>query len=476
MLLNLKEGTTQKGRIILMLILLITFITRMYYSTHCIWVDEARDLAVAKNIAEKLRIEHFGQPFTQHPFFYHIIIAVFMKLGMEKIAGAVTLSLFSTLLTLFTYLLGKEMYNQEVGLISAMLITFHPMIWFLSERILPDIPYVAMMTATAYYFIRWLKTNNTKMLYTTAILTGMSVFTKFPAVIMIPIFFITALLKKRHKLLINYKIYIGALLGIIAFSPYMIHSYLTTGTPFDIKEVIGWGTTPEGGVDVQSMTYYLFNILETLEKPLAIFSIMGFATMFLFKKKKVEAIFQIIWVITFFTAFSMFSVKVTRYLLPIISMLCIAGGLGIWKISKDFMAIDKIFKYAPYLLISAFLLFSIQPTISSITENAKGFCKLEEAGNWLEQHSSENDVIYAGSYVILHYYSNRNNITPYPKTQQEFESNLEEKNPKYLILDKWERTQPPWVFEYINNNRNIYKLVHYETIDNANAVEIYSKN
>ena len=75
--------------------------------------------------------------FSESPFLSHFIIAIFSFLGAY-----------------FTYLLGKFLFNEKVGIISSLLLFFSPIYFAISGQVLFDVPLTAMTVITLYFALK----------------------------------------------------------------------------------------------------------------------------------------------------------------------------------------------------------------------------------------------------------------------------------------------------------------------------------
>jgi len=451
-------------------LLILTLITRLYYNKHCIWVDEARDLDVARNIAYRFKISYGDEPFTKHPFFYHLTIAVLMRLfGITVFAGTLATILFSLLLVISVFYLGKYLFDETVGVLSSLLIAFHPLVWFLSDRVLIDVPYISLIATSAVFFIKYLKHGKNKDLYLCSIITGLSVMTKLPSALIIFIYAVS-LIKKRGLGILKKSAFLkSVMLFAVIISPYFIHNYFSLGILYNIEEFLRWGAASAGEVDVQSFNYYISNYKNILRFPFLIISSFGILAVFLKRKKFDETFFLISWLIIYFIVLSFMSVKVPRYLLPIFPPLAVLGGVGLQKMRKE---VDSVSKGAGVvILICAVLIFayfSFSEIKVLIPIKAEGFCGFEEAGKWIAANTGTAHSIIAGSPQIIHFYSDRNNVYSFPQDFNDFISLLNDVKPKYVEVDLWERPQPSYVFEFITPDNPNFLLV--KTVDLGKSI------
>ena len=119
-------------------IFLIAFIIRVYYFIYTynqpLWWDEAEYMSMAKNIL-------YGIPFDfnpQRPILFPLLISLFLWLGEGAVRFFISF-LPSLGIVIVTYLLGREIYNKEVGLIASFIMAVFWSLLFDTTRIHADV-------------------------------------------------------------------------------------------------------------------------------------------------------------------------------------------------------------------------------------------------------------------------------------------------------------------------------------------------
>ena len=107
-----------------------------------------------------------------------------------------------------------------------------------------------------------------------------------------------------------------------------------------------------------------------------------------------------------------------------------------------------------FILILCFLISaSFYSEGSTMIKNlGTGFCGFDKAGDWIIHNTNSNDYIYSASWWTIGFYSDRDNLKAIPLTAQELDVLIDEGKVNYIILDKWERTQPEYIFNYVEEN------------------------
>jgi len=99
--------------------------------------------------------------------------------------------------------------------------------------------------------------------------------------------------------------------------------------------------------------------------------------------------------------------------------------------------------------------------ISKLNQNYTGFSK---AGNWIKEHGTPDATILAGSKRAIRYYSGINykeydgRLHLPPAEKETFIKSIEQaQEPIILVVDKWEFTQPEWLYP-LSEEKNKYLL------------------
>ncbi len=90
-----------------------------------------------------------------HPLFLPFFIAFLFKIfGTHQMVANSAILFFSLLVLYFTYLIGKELFNKSVGIISSLLLMFTPIFFSYSAMVFLDIPLIALITISLYFSIK----------------------------------------------------------------------------------------------------------------------------------------------------------------------------------------------------------------------------------------------------------------------------------------------------------------------------------
>lgn len=140
------------------------------------------------------------------PFFFWFVAVLFKIFGTSNLVAHSAVVLFSFLTLYFTYLIGKELFNRKVGIISSLTLLFTPIFFSYSGLLFLAIPLTAFATMTIYFAIK-----SKPFLY--FIFGSLAILTKLPAILVIGGVTLSKLMKEKK---IN-KTVIVSLLPFITF-------------------------------------------------------------------------------------------------------------------------------------------------------------------------------------------------------------------------------------------------------------------
>lgn len=473
---RVKAFLSNKYLMLLIIILVFSFIIRIYYfsqtTQQAVWWDEAEYLATAKHWTA-------GVPYEinpQRPPLYQFLVAVLFWLGLGELSVKFLLTLVPAIILVFAiYLLGKEMFDKRIAIISAFLAAVSWTFIFWSIRAQPDFLSLTFQILSISYMWKYWKNNSLKLIILSGIFSALGFFFKVsgllvPLAFMLFIFFkdrLTAFKKKHY--------YYYASSFIITLVPYFIWSYLNFGTPFAFKH--GYSNLALASTAAAPFGWYNLKFFYTLtENALFILFILGFVLclQFLFyldmlirdKKRFFDPTIFSILVIIIVSAFYIFYIRGTEdrwvYLwLPFIFFLSSKAVVYIYEKIKVYKKSLAIFIVVILLMFVAFR--QIQHANLIIKEKKDSYIQVKQAGLWLKENANKRDSVLSASYTQTVYYSEINvtHITndalndPQFQSIAAFDSYINNTKPRYLMLSAFEY-HPPAVYEWPQHN--LYRL------------------
>jgi len=141
--------------------------------------------------------KYLDRPLFKHPPFYNYLIALNYRIFGSSHLSAVSVSIiFGSLMIPLVFLLGKEFYDERVGLLAALFLCFDPVHWVCSEKIWMETTMSFFILAAVLFYIYGLK--KPEWFLTSGVCAGLAVMTKYPGALALIIIFICAILLDRQ--------------------------------------------------------------------------------------------------------------------------------------------------------------------------------------------------------------------------------------------------------------------------------------
>ncbi|MFH0859668.1 MAG: glycosyltransferase family 39 protein [Candidatus Altiarchaeota archaeon] len=164
--------------------------------------DEGVNMNMAYNVA-------YGRPlwftlifpFVPHPPLYLLSLGLMLRLFGNEL---IVLRIFSVLLGLFTlsfvYLTGRELKGPSFGVLASALYALYPMAIYWDRMGFANNMFSLLIVASLYSILRYLRTGQTRFLYCSALLAGLSPVTQYIGASTVLSFAIALYLAKRIRL------------------------------------------------------------------------------------------------------------------------------------------------------------------------------------------------------------------------------------------------------------------------------------
>jgi hypothetical protein len=435
----------------LALLIFTVYLRFRYLFVESIWVDETAYYLQAKYLLETFT---FGgaTPFADMRIMPELVIA-FWGLFFELFTAGRLMALTYTIIAIvFTYLIGKEMKNELVGLIAAALVGFNPQIWFHSSRTLIDSPLMAMYVMSAYFLIRLEKEYSIKnaLLLLMALLFTLE--TKYVGVIFVfaMIFYyiirLAVVEKNRKELMLK-----------LAHSKeaYFI-LVITLAALFAARKWILDGLTL-----LQYNNFFITQISTMLSSYIAWLALAGMIFAVAYKKKASLVVMS--WSLIYYLAFTFHPANNDpRYILPAFPAMILLAAYGLIESGDLIMSITKYnharIRTIVSIILAAILLISIVPANYTEANHlllrlSYPFTGYNEAGQWIEKNAESGAELFVMSTAWANLFSNNIDrrfktintaMFTTPESYVQYTKNITA--PVYLIIDQWEAgAQPRWM-------------------------------
>jgi len=464
----IKEWLSNRNNQILVGILILALIIRLYFFTltngQALWWDEAEYLLKAKSIA-------FGTPETGwagaiRPILFPAIASVFFKLGLGESFLRFILIFISLAGIFLLFLIGKELFNERVGLFAAFIMSVFYIDLFYTSRLLVDVPQVFFVLLAAFLFVKYqFGGGSRKLIWFILPILFIGTLVRFTVGIFILVILLFLIITKGIKILKEKDWYISTVLGVVAFIPYMLYSMIKFGTP--LKAITTVLTTAKAtrapGVSafdifMEYINYFpnymhlFFFILFLIGFAFALFSLALRIDRLTKDKEGQKYLFLLLWMAIPVIYFGFFVNHFEdRYIFKIFPVVFLLAGMGL---DRAYLIMRKHGKNIALLVILFVLIFGGYKMFSHaddlIKSRVSSYDTLKDAGLWIKENSDPGDIVLNMGRPQNTYYSERTTIR-IPDTEEDFVKYVTENRPRYVVLSVWER-HPGWLNEWPEKN------------------------
>ena len=200
--------------------------------------DSAFYAKVAKNIVQTgdwitMQYGDKGTIIDKPPLFMWMTAASFKVFGINDFAVAFWHSIMALLTVIFTYLLGKELYNARTAFISSLILITSAQFFYMARSPLLDVPLTLFVLLSIYCFVLYEKRGSLLRFYLSPVFVALAVLTKGPVGLVIPALVIILYIFFNRVKLPDIRHIIAAVILLLAITlPWFIAEYRILGQPY----------------------------------------------------------------------------------------------------------------------------------------------------------------------------------------------------------------------------------------------------
>jgi 4-amino-4-deoxy-L-arabinose transferase-like glycosyltransferase len=440
-------------------ILILAFAVRIYYfyltRNQALWWDEAEYMSIAKHWLYGL---HYAVN-PQRPPLFPILEYSLLAIGFGELAVKFILSVLPSMGIVYaTYLLGKEFYDERVGLVAAFITSSFWVLVFNSMRIHTDQLGMLFGMLAIYFFWRGYAKKE-KQLWLAGLFLGLSFLTRLAAFLYV-LLIAAYLVSEPANSIRNWKRSLVMILpGVGVFAAYLLWMKVYFGDALlflktNVPAITGVQQAPAWNLFRYFFEFngWIFFALFLLGLLLLLFNLL-IALDLLVKEKNQKLkgeLFVFFWLLLF-TFYFVFVLKSPltehRYMMPMAPAIFILVGAGLMK---TFDLISKHFNLIAIIFCAVLLALGTHSELkhADIAIKAKigSYQQVKEAALWMRAHSSPEDYFITWSEPQTLYYSERNQLSGF-KNESDFEAKVLQYKPKYLTISVFER-HADWIYNY----------------------------
>jgi hypothetical protein len=414
----IKSSITERWVEIILLFAIITgFVLRIsgigFELEHFVGIDEPAIVEKARAMMERGDFDPLDYGYPGLYFYVQLVVYIFYYIfslgsGFATSLGNLPLRgfyywgrfatvLFSTANILLTYKLGKKLYNQKVGLIGALFLTFSFTEIRISQFVRNDVPleFFCLLAFISFFYL--MESPNRRSYILAGLLVGIATGTKYNGILLILPFIIVHLINRKNIKLLSDHIIWGFLFIVIGFfivSPYSFlrfHDFLQ-----GIKEqAVYYNTTNHFAATSNpalKMSSILFN--NGLGALVFILSLAGVSLLFLRFQSRLLVFFS--FPLFYFYFFTRYPMVYERNLLPILPFFALSAALFLYIsinfFSQKFSFITKKHNSILLCLVIVSLIFPVRAAVvNAYLKNVPSTTDM--AKTWINKNLEESSKI-----------------------------------------------------------------------------------
>ncbi len=464
---------------LLVLVLLIALALRLFFfiktSGQTLWWDEAEYMSAAKEWA-------FGIPYEynpQRPPLFQALSAIVFLLGLsENFIKLLFVVVPSLALVAATYYLGKEMYNEKVGIIGAFLMTISWSVLFWSSRVQPDFFSMTFQVLSVLFMWKSWKQEIPKWGVYAGIFAALGFYFKVSALLVPIAFLLFILIRDRWRGVLHKNHWYFAIGFIATFIPYMIWSQISFGNPFAFKlnysiafteavpRPIGWYNLEFFYLLTEGLLFVLFvvGLVYALR-----FLLYGDIILKNRKDALNPDLFSVL-VLILVSAFFIFYIRGTedRWVFLWLPFMFYMIGNALMILYGYIQKYQAFIAATVVVLILAFAGYQqVNHASTLIEQKLTSYMPVQQAGLWVKDNYDRDTKLLSISYTQSVYYSEANVSTystiPDPDA---FNDYLRKTGAELVQVSAWEQ-HPPWIQDWINRENAALTPVFADSTSSA---------
>ncbi|MEN9626416.1 MAG: hypothetical protein RL557_744 [archaeon] len=510
-------------------VLLIAFIIRLWIFTktyeQALWWDAADYMSAAKRWAG-VNPYLIDMWYYRRGFIWPLIGMFSFMIGFGEIGMRWLVVFMSTGFVAVNYFLISEMFNKKLALLTSIGVALSWISLFFTGRLLTEIPATFFLLIALLFFWKGYVKNGKMWHYVLfGIFAALAILTRMQYLMFsIPIVLL-ALLKEKHTVFVNKKLWIAIGVFIVVLIPQLYIHNAHFGNPLlDLTNyylgIEGISQTGEVGVELaqtSDLFVYVNNLpyildgnyldpantgyhslfVSPLKYPVYWVFIFGFLLFFidlfvgidkLFKEEELQKkAFVFLWIFVIFIVLGYMAPHLEqRYVMPTLPFLFFIAAYPSVFIERFFKK-KNLWNEKTYLVIVFIFILLLIPNYffghALIDAKKSSYQEIKMAGEWIKEHSNPEDIIVGGSLPQLTYYSERS-VYPFElayrremkKTgEAELDRFVLEKHPRYYSISIIEPDEQ-WAYQYPQKHQDMLIPVQVYESGGQPVLAIYEFN
>jgi 4-amino-4-deoxy-L-arabinose transferase-like glycosyltransferase len=417
------------------------------------WWDEAVYLGLSRNLDQNLQLGIPPPVESYRPILLPILISSTTAVLNEETGARIVVLSFSILSIVCVFFLGKKLYDEQTGLVSAILLGVNHLFLFYGQRIFTESIFITFYAMSLLFFFSGVEKNRNHLLLA-GVFTGLCVLTKNFGVFL-PIIFLTyILLRKRFEIFRYWQTYASILVCFLILSPLFSFAFTNYG---GIEGFLRAQTE-----NVPALNNYAgFYLIEFFDLFMAagIFILFGLYSLIRRRRPSDVLVLTSIFIPLLFFGTILAYHKEARYLIPFFPTFFLAGAVSIDSFIKKS-------KKAAVILIIVLSGLSFVRGLYWVQNNVSSGVALGDACLYLKTIIGNNGTVISESYPYVYYFAGINYTLP-PSDKALFYQAISEKNIRFVLICYSEPGNP----QYLEEELQTGKFEKVKGFMNENGIE-----
>jgi len=344
------------------------------------------------------------------------ILAIFYVLNLDFLIKFL-LPLMGTLTIFLVYLLGKEIFDKKIGLISAAIFSFIPIHVIYSAKVLNDVLVTFLIVLSFLFFWKGFEKGNNKYKIFFGITLGIGLLARYTMLWIIPLF--PAYLLIRDKSLKFFKdkhLWYAIIAFFIVLIPWFVYGYFEYGNILGgflhgFRAAAYWGGK-QSWLFFFINFWYIFSILLIL----FIFSLIWIFFKKEYRKKRIYLL--LLWSIFYFIMLIVMPHKEGRFVIPIIPAMSLIIGYCLNKV-KNYKKIIFTIIFLAVLLILFLSCIGVFINDIKTSSNINTKCFIETM-NFLKAQDGDYKTISENPSIIRYFTKTESSFYPNEISEDSF--------------------------------------------------------
>lgn len=416
------------------------------------------------------------------PLFHGVCGAVMLIFGTSVVVPRILIVGFLIVSARSVYRIARRVIDPELAMLTTIVYALLPFVFRYSHDVMLEMPTLMLCLLSAEHFDQWTANERRRSLYIAAVTAALAALTRFDAVMLLPFYFFTLLLRGRWKRLWTWHVAAAAGLAICLIAPVYLLIAKEMGSLHirQAAESVGGSVDGSAGgfLSLNNLLFYPSALPEQCGWPVAILATGGLLAAVGLRKSRRFVIFLALVLATYvtFTPLAELRARHSLYWLPSAAFFAVFAADAAAKLLAE--GFGKALRFSTTVVVYALLLSSTAwSTLQEPSYRVEGY--RQAAAFVLKQTSPGDRVFFDGwwdgnfTYYMRHLDPDRSRhiirgdrllydfvCVPATDFQQHVETDadilaaLTRSDPEYVVIEN------PQFFETIEIAQRLRDLIH----------------